>query len=1162
MSTKKRRGFGEVYAGAAAVNPPPVNPPPVGGAGKPLGSQLSGSKRNAEGKAAGEGGGEGGGGGGGGGGAFEQIKNISSKPEFVHYVHNFVFFSGHQYCLSLADNIHDGWSGYRNKEPSDTTNIRKAILNAYRKRFGPGFFPDTDDYSAVAKAAIEYFLSNKGTDSISICNIEDSLIAWFEDNIDFLSRRNPTAVYTYDTILADPIGLATAAKNENDSFYLKPGMSDIDTLLSTPAKKQIQDFILTFLIGTIDANIYMTFDAAPKIVGKIFRDHDNVSGLIMPQNIGDSATTSFKKLGRNDDLYLFPQNGQENIFICDRNTLLQGNSDNISDLTMYYENENFSSKFPFNFTFGIKTKVIQKQLNKSYKDGANQGPALDYLLGLMMEAQGATAENPAKFSRVIPATSCLRIGDAINPVGEDSTIKDIIINEKGVIFLDMKRGGDHHAVLAALKVLLDFIDQNKYVIFVTIDRLCALLARLLGIPCILHYNDTITLYKNTYNERGVSEEARKAFFAKKEENFITQYGALYGAYNGANAEINIKTLLCSIYDSLSINDVTNQPLLYNRIVDIFNHLKKFYDLLISYKTLPETASLVAKGATATAAVAAAGADVAAVAVANTELNTARYNIIKHFLSYFEKENIDTVMLFGIKEIAEVPVPVPAVAPAPALPGILTFNYNGEYPLFKYSYKQFEELRVANTEYIRIRDSTRPRRIPINYESLLNESDGFNTLLSAYSQTFYDTDQGAKAYTAYSYRGEPAVINAAKVKIKEYYDKEEKYKQTRSIGERNETNEALKAALASAEVLRTLLIQDVGGFAPNIPNIGDPSICQAGGAYSLKKIEAFKNICDKAGRFMNSQIGRIFPELTIIYALKQYLYYKTLPDSEQQEQLVISSKNLIEVSKITYTKVMRKYIATLDEGDEDIAIITGNIAKIEGINIDGDINTWIAENAGLFTINVDNIIHNVTTSAAVNLLTELYGSWLSVAAEDAAADGTDTIISVLLDPYSDIALDTTNDDTMILDEKNLKLGHPLMTGITNPPTPGTIYAEYTQKVDDDTILNYINIDRPVIYSLLVLTMFDDIIKGNTGIYTSLVIASSAGQLPAAAGYILINEDTWGSLPDLIRDSFIMVMRGAISRERFQLAQGGARKHRKNRTRKLHVKRRRTIKRRRS
>jgi len=248
--------------------------------------------------------------------------------------------------------------------------------------------------------------------------------------------------------------------------------------------------ILKRIIGS-----YFTFDAAQAQVGKIFNEHPTARGLIMPQNIADSATSSFMQLGDEPNLYAFPESA-EGKFMSRWNTF-----SNTSQI--HYENDKFGEENPYGFTFNLTNGG--NTISYSFSRDAQQGPSLDYLLSLTLAAK---LNKP--FNNVLLPSKCLDLGYKL--VG--GVIDDLKTNPP---FLDIKRAGDGDQADGAS--IMDGI--LKYVVLVTGDRLLSVQARLMNLRCILQYHQTLTIFK------GIVPGANATAIAKDEaeriQRFIERY---------------------------------------------------------------------------------------------------------------------------------------------------------------------------------------------------------------------------------------------------------------------------------------------------------------------------------------------------------------------------------------------------------------------------------------------------------------------------------------------------------------------------------------------------------------------------------------------------------------------------------------------------------------
>jgi hypothetical protein len=256
----------------------------------------------------------------------------------------------------------------------------------------------------------------------------------------------------------------------------------------------------------------------------------------MPQNIADSATSSFMQLGDEPNLYAFPVNNG-NKFISRWNKFSP-------TYTIEYENISFNEENPYGFTFNINKGATKNQY--SFTRNAQQGPSLDYLLSLTLAATTIQDKGVSKLEAVQLPSKCLNIGS-------------LEVSNKDSPFLDIKRSGDGDQADGA-----DIMDkQLTYVVLVTGDRLLSVQARLMNQRCILQYHQTLTVF------RGVVPGATPAQIAEynklKEEAFVNRYTAAYTTI------ISDKFIgeVATFSDSLSI------PAGHTRLVDVVKGLLSF-----------------------------------------------------------------------------------------------------------------------------------------------------------------------------------------------------------------------------------------------------------------------------------------------------------------------------------------------------------------------------------------------------------------------------------------------------------------------------------------------------------------------------------------------------------------------------------------------------------
>jgi hypothetical protein len=204
-----------------------------------------------------------------------------------------------------------------------------------------------------------------------------------------------------------------------------------------------------------------------------------------------------------------------------------------------------------------------------------------------------------------------------------------------------------------------------------------------------------------------------------------------------------------------------------------------------------------------------------------------------------------------------------------------------------------------------------------------------------------------------------------------------------------------------------------------------------------------------------------------------------------------------------------------------------------------LESWLLVNGGLFDVNLESVMKQISSADASQMLTELLLDWGRLSDYYMFdADKTRAAINTLLDPY------TKEDPTV------LKIGYPLLF-IQPNGSPSPAGAAFLAKMAADAASTEYIIDRPVVYALATLAFFDDLFKGNVRNRTSLFI-SRLGALPAGVvGYDITSLAQWNSISTDITNILIQINAGTLSTEGLRLLRGGARRTRR-RSRRDHKK----------
>jgi len=401
--------------------------------------------------------------------------------------------------LYVFDTLHDFWKERKRKLTKVTNNdeededeapidlekqtkIRKILFNFISSFLGI----KKQDINNI----LSYLTSNNVTSVTS--NYESSIEKYYE-TISPLKNQlfaNTKQTYTYESIINEWEKWSKNKKNilpdlwielNNSANNVKVITIEIDSskdkkytsfgqVDSNNKKNIIGNFILNFMFPNFNLNnppnnAYFTFDAKAGVIKKIFSDINNVYNLITPANIADSAPTSYDVFLKNRNEFYFPGNNE---FLFTSNFYTK--NDNIK---LSFVNNGYSSKNIYGFTFQININKSKYIITLPFSETQTQGPSVNYLIDFYLNPINAKPNS-----------------NKILNLSKLNQFKPLLTN--GLLF-DLKRGGDYEQVNSAIKA----INSNNYpfTVVCTIDRLCALYARLNEQNVIFHVNETLYLYR-------------------------------------------------------------------------------------------------------------------------------------------------------------------------------------------------------------------------------------------------------------------------------------------------------------------------------------------------------------------------------------------------------------------------------------------------------------------------------------------------------------------------------------------------------------------------------------------------------------------------------------------------------------------------------------------
>jgi len=376
-------------------------------------------------------------------------------------------------------------------------------------------------------------------------NYERNVEKWFEETYPALFANSKEEI-TYAEIMKDPDGLKEKYRNSRGSNYIlriTVGNDYYPPIDNDTKRNTIANFILNYFLGNDgdafkvppdtglnrDESIGLTSDAKIGLPHKICRDFKQVYNLVTPANIADSAPTSFKALVHRNK-YVFPRSprldADPNHYIFNSNYFTDASYQLL--LINKEVGKNFSKENPFGFSFGVQPKWGDRTLELfPFGPKQKQGPSVNYLVDLTTSVIDSDPPYPAPKINTI-----LRIDKLLFDNGRQRA--DAVARVDSGLLYDIKRGGDYEQI----EIIKNIKTLEEPVIFSTIDILAALWARLKQQDTILHYNDTITLFRFPEG-RGAPLDENRLFVTRFKNNIKKCRISLDFAYKIINDDLGI-----------------------------------------------------------------------------------------------------------------------------------------------------------------------------------------------------------------------------------------------------------------------------------------------------------------------------------------------------------------------------------------------------------------------------------------------------------------------------------------------------------------------------------------------------------------------------------------------------------------------------------------------
>ena len=375
--------------------------------------------------------------------------------------------------LAFFDSIHDFWRERKTVSVEDDDDVidvpldRLNLVRANLESTIAGYLGTAGNIGAILNTSTNGAIT-------SVSDIEDRVIKFLSMN--FSPFNGQSAKITFDEILRDWIFIGGQWGAYRDRILALPdnlqivGNGRSVKSLSDSERGSIGFFILAYMEPSVQpgtgGSVNFTFDMAPRDIGKLFMRFNQVRNAIYPQNIADSAPTSFSALqGRNE---FFKADGAPGGDVKGADHTVRSNLFSVREgYEIRFVDNNFGRDNKFGFSIVIKHKD-QFGVEKEYTipfgrrdDGGSteQGPPVNYLMDII--ASGSIAGKTPILGTAARLPSTL-------PYSQN-------------LMFDLKRMGDHEQMRV----------DGPY--GVTGDRLAYVYRRLLRKPAIYHSHTEIRL---------------------------------------------------------------------------------------------------------------------------------------------------------------------------------------------------------------------------------------------------------------------------------------------------------------------------------------------------------------------------------------------------------------------------------------------------------------------------------------------------------------------------------------------------------------------------------------------------------------------------------------------------------------------------------------------
>jgi hypothetical protein len=340
--------------------------------------------------------------------------------------------------LAFLDSIHDFWPERGTKSVSDEDEDEVEELDEKRLETVHTELVGSIQQYVGQRGSIGDILSNLTKENVtSVHGVEDKTLAFFKKTTNPFNGEE--RVFTINDILTrykftdyrsnwENFSKAVSSMSIPDSIEIQGNGRSIKSL--TDEERGILGFfILAYMnpgVNPGSSPVGLTFDMSPRDVGKIFNRFDQVHNAIYPQNVSDSASTSFSALlGRSKFYDVTGKNQVTRGAIQEVRT----NAFTFGKYRIAFIDRGFGEKNKFGFSIGI-TDMNNRQIGEiPFGPRSEQGPSVNYLMDII-SSRGSSLQT------------------AVPKIGTVAKLNKLSVYDKDLLF-DLKRLGDQEQMLVA-----------------------------------------------------------------------------------------------------------------------------------------------------------------------------------------------------------------------------------------------------------------------------------------------------------------------------------------------------------------------------------------------------------------------------------------------------------------------------------------------------------------------------------------------------------------------------------------------------------------------------------------------------------------------------------------------------------------------------------------